>query len=263
MKFLLIGDFHGKIPVKLKNKIKREKFDYVLCTGDLYYFDKFRKLLFKYWKETNGMSNKLLKIIGKKEYNKLKKEYNLSINNVLTFLNSLNKPTYIVYGNTDTTLKAPWANKKNLKGKPLEEIIKKYKNLHFIDLVSKKIKKYNLFSYGCKLSDRFGKKFMNKLKNKIKINKNTILLSHEPPYNTKLDKIRRKGGPSYNKHIGDRLLKEIIKKKQPYLVVCGHIHESFGKIKIGKTLIINIGAACEGRAAILELNGKPKIRFIK
>lgn len=263
MKFLLIGDFHGRIPAKLKNKIKKEEFDYVLCTGDLYYFDRFRKLLFKYWKETNGMSNKLLKIIGKKEYNKLENEYKLSIKNILTFLNSLDKPTYIVYGNVDTTLKAPWATKKNLKDKPLEDIIKKYKNLHFIDLVNKKIKNYNLFAYGCKFPDRFGKKFLIKLKKKLKINKKTILLSHNAPYNTKLDKVRRKGGPDYNGHIGDKLLTSTIKKKQPYLVICGHIHESFGKIKIGKTLVINIGASCEGRAAILELNGKPKVRFIR
>ena len=33
MKILVIGDFHGKFPVKLKEEVK--KVDIVLCTGDL------------------------------------------------------------------------------------------------------------------------------------------------------------------------------------------------------------------------------------
>ena len=49
MRFLLVGDFHGKFPSKLKNKIKKEKFDYILCTGDLANLDKIRKYIFKYW----------------------------------------------------------------------------------------------------------------------------------------------------------------------------------------------------------------------
>ena len=43
------------------------------------------------------------------------------------------------------------------------------------------------------------------------------------------------------------------------------MHENPGKIKIGKTLALNAGAAVYGRAAIIEVNmGKIKsVKFVK
>jgi len=69
-----------------------------------------------------------------------------------------------------------------------------------------------------------------------------IVLSHLPPYkilDEDLDppKIIQK---NYSKNCGSKVLLEYIKKNQPKLVVCGHIHIP-GEVIIGRTRVINPG----------------------
>lgn len=62
-----------------------------------------------------------------------------------------------------------------------------------------------------------------------------VLISHSPPKGI-LD-ISSRG-----RHLGSKTIREVIEKKIPQLVVCGHIHESSGKTEIlGKTTIVNAG----------------------
>ena len=47
--------------------------------------------------------------------------------------------------------------------------------------------------------------------------------------------------------------------RKPILAISGHIHEAYGVDKIGNTCVINPGALCDGRFAIVEIkkdNGK-------
>jgi hypothetical protein len=70
-----------------------------------------------------------------------------------------------------------------------------------------------------------------------------VLVTHQPPYNTKLDKI-------YRELSGSKSIRKFIEKNQPAYCICGHIHENEGKSdKIGDTVIINPGP--EGK--IIEL----------
>jgi len=65
--------------------------------------------------------------------------------------------------------------------------------------------------------------------------KKIILVTHAPPYGTKLDQISR----SYS---GNKSFTMFIKKYQPELVICGHIHENRGREDcMGRTRIINPG----------------------
>ena len=76
----------------------------------------------------------------------------------------------------------------------------------------------------------------------IKDAEKKVLVTHEPPYGTKLDFI--------GWHTGSRAIREIIEKTQPDVCICGHIHETFGKQdKIGKTLCLNVGR----KGVIIEL----------
>lgn len=59
-----------------------------------------------------------------------------------------------------------------------------------------------------------------------------ILLTHGPPYG--IGDLTRSGD-----HVGCRALKAWIEAHQPSLVVCGHIHEGYGKYQLGNTLIVN------------------------
>jgi len=62
-----------------------------------------------------------------------------------------------------------------------------------------------------------------------------ILVTHQPPYKTKVDAI-------YNEHAGSKSIRKFIEKYKPALCITGHLHENFGKKdKIGDTLIINPG----------------------
>ena len=76
-----------------------------------------------------------------------------------------------------------------------------------------------------------------KFKKIIKENpsKKIILLTHAPPYGTRLDKLGKN-------HVGNRSFRKFIEKNKIDLHVCGHLHENFGKEdKIGITKVINPG----------------------
>ncbi|MGC8543445.1 MAG: metallophosphoesterase family protein [Vulcanisaeta sp.] len=79
----------------------------------------------------------------------------------------------------------------------------------------------------------------------------SIILSHYPPYNTRVD-IAWSGS-----HIGSRELRRIVEEAKPLAVLCGHVHEARGVDKLGNTLIVNVGPFYEGYYAIVTVdNGK-------
>ena len=67
-----------------------------------------------------------------------------------------------------------------------------------------------------------------------------ILISHTPPLDSACDLI------SDGTHVGSSAVREFIQEHQPVLCVCGHIHESRGVDRIGRTLVINPGAFTSG-----------------
>jgi len=75
-----------------------------------------------------------------------------------------------------------------------------------------------------------------------------VLITHLPPRNTKVDVTR--GG----QHIGSRSVRMFVDERKPILVLCGHVHESSGIDKIGKTTIVNPGPAAQGFCAIVNLD---------
>lgn len=99
----------------------------------------------------------------------------------------------------------------------------------------------------------------------------TIAVLHVPPYNSALDtcpeldknlKIITQGGQVVMKAAGSPAVKSWIENIQPMLSLHGHIHESPGHVRIGRTLAINAGseyAEAILKAAIVNLeNGKIK-----
>ena len=81
---------------------------------------------------------------------------------------------------------------------------------------------------------------------------NMIMIMHQPPKDTACDTI------TSGAHVGSPALRQVIEELQPLAVVTGHIHESFGKDTIGKTLVINPGSLAEGRYAVLEVVKSPE-----
>lgn len=82
-----------------------------------------------------------------------------------------------------------------------------------------------------------------------------VVVSHEPPLNTKLD-IAYTGG-----HVGSPNLRRFIERNRPHLVFCGHIHEARGIDHIGNSIMVNTGPAKYGHCATVSLNGETNVRL--
>jgi len=93
---------------------------------------------------------------------------------------------------------------------------------------------------------------------------------HCPPYKSGLDEapaidadLRLLHGGRALRPVGSTAVRGAIEKHQPILSLHGHIHESKGAIKIGKTLSINPGSSYEEgmlMGAIIQLDPKKGIR---
>jgi Icc-related predicted phosphoesterase len=148
---------------------------------------------------------------------------------LLEQLDKLNKPILIIPGNHETA--------EDIKAASLV-----FKNI--IDLHKKVHKKgdHLFLGYGeggfsmvDKEFEKIAKKFEKEIKKQEHKNSKIILITHGPPYKTKLDNL---DGHS----CGNKSVKNFIKKVKPDLAISGHLHENSGKEdKIGKTRLINPG----------------------
>ncbi|MGA7911053.1 MAG: metallophosphoesterase [Candidatus Dormiibacterota bacterium] len=93
---------------------------------------------------------------------------------------------------------------------------------------------------------------------------------HCPPYKSGLDEapaidadLKLLHGGRALRPVGSTAVREAIEHHQPLLSLHGHIHESKGAVKIGKTLSINPGSAYEEgmlMGAIIQLDAKKGIK---
>jgi len=81
-------------------------------------------------------------------------------------------------------------------------------------------------------------------------NKYLVLLSHTPPYGTRVDLTFT------GLHVGSKSIRKFIEKFKPLTVISGHIHEARGVDKLGDTLIVNPGPLFRGYYAILNIEDK-------
>ena len=82
-----------------------------------------------------------------------------------------------------------------------------------------------------------------------------ILCPHAPPQGTACDRLRS------GAHVGSAALRALVEKKQPDLVLCGHIHESRGEDAIGASRIVNPGPVASGHYAVLEIADTLQVRL--
>lgn len=282
MKILAIGDFHGKFPVSLQKKIKKINPDLIVSPGDFCGNEELIRLFFKYCYRKD---TELWEIIGKKRVLNLERK-NLSAGlKIIKKLNSFNIPIISVTGNYEPSGRKDVGrilSKNEFKDKDrFTKKIKKFKNFKVIDFKRVNFNLLDVIGYPRSSYPGKPKKKKDIKNNRLRKDnktyfdilgrlfrkKDTILLSHNCPYRTNLDKFKKKGGEhnaksAVNWHYGSYLLKQLIKKHQPLLCVCGHMHENQGIQKIGKTIVINTGPAYESKGALIELEGK-KIKSIK
>jgi len=99
---------------------------------------------------------------------------------------------------------------------------------------------------------------------------NAVMLFHAPPYETNLDRAALDGKMvdhvPMDLHIGSIAIKKIIERKQPYLSLHGHVHESTRitgswQDKIGKTLCLS--AAHDGKELALVRFKLESLEFVE
>jgi Icc-related predicted phosphoesterase len=101
----------------------------------------------------------------------------------------------------------------------------------------------------------------------------TIFSFHCPPYGSGLDEAPELTEDMQLKHagrapvpLGSTAVREAIERHQPALSLHGHIHESRGNARIGRTLCINPGSSYEQGellGAVIDLEGGKKVkRFV-
>ena len=146
---------------------------------------------------------------------------------ILRRLNKLNKKIVIIHGNHEdesTFIK-------------LSKLFKKIIFIHKKYFIEDNFLFLGYGGGGFSVVDKKFEKIAIKFKKIIKDNKGKkiILVTHAPPYKTRLDKL-------VEGHCGNKSIKKFVGKNKVDLLICGHLHENFGKEdKIKKTKIINPG----------------------
>lgn len=258
IKILGIGDAHGEDFPNIKNIVKKEKIDFIICTGDLPEADEIRNIIFNNFILIHLFGFGIHHFMGIKKYKKMVKKAEKSQEKIIKRLGSVDKKVFLVYGNNDYMKSDVRGFKQfKLEVEPLEEKIKNKKN---IILLKRKSVRFNEFTivghsgahtYHDPSKYKKQKKMLGSMLNKSPPEK-TIFLTHEPPHGF-LDKVKMKSSPFYGEKIGNPLYLELIKKYQPLVQICGHIHEGFGTAKVGKTEVINLGALTEKHYMVISI----------
>ena len=147
------------------------------------------------------------------------------IEEIMKRISKIHKKILIIPGNHETSA-------------VMRKICSFYDSLIFINKKAVKTGDYVFVGFsgeGFLRRDQELERFIKKIKPKIK-GKKIVLVTHAPPYKTKLDKIGKE-------HCGNRTISNFIKaNKNIVLEICGHIHENAGKKdKINKTILVNPG----------------------
>jgi Icc-related predicted phosphoesterase len=87
------------------------------------------------------------------------------------------------------------------------------------------------------------------------LDKTSVLVTHVPPFKLQ-DKI------FIGSHGGSKELKTLIDTHKPRLVLCGHIHEDPGAIKLMNTTVVNCSLGKRTEGAIVEINDTIKVTIL-
>jgi hypothetical protein len=82
-----------------------------------------------------------------------------------------------------------------------------------------------------------------------------IFCPHAPPRGTACDRLRS------GEHVGSAAVRTFVESEQPDLVLCGHIHESRGTDRIGRTRVVNPGPVAGGHYAVVEVDAEVAVEL--
>ncbi len=303
MKILIIGDLHGRKPKIHLKDFDAIVFVGDVCDdrkiGPLYkkFFRKLKNVDNPLDYSWEGF---IEEEIGMKKFEQYEKESLEKGNEILKYLDSFGKPIFMVAGNWDQSYgpsKIKDIDKSDyhylkafydwwLGDKINPELLKGTKNVKNCMYKNHLFNGINFIGYGLvsgkedkkkgrklrvnKIQSEKLKKAHDKIVNKLseafkKRNKKfpTIFISHNIPYDTKLDKIKNKNSHMNKMHAGSIIARRMCLKFKPLLCIGGHIHEGKGKDKIRETRVINPGFGQDAQVLIEIDKKKRKIKNIE
>ncbi len=289
MKLLIIGDFHGRLSSNLASKIKKISPDIILSPGDFcgskklsqFFFD---KIYGKKEEETSLVDILIYKALGLisleagrylirkiKSFgfpifairgnwdptpwghdltSKLNREDREEIkafekleNKKFSFVDMSFKEfdSFVLVGGASSS------SSQRIKKKMVERLM----NEENLSLEEAKENVVLLKRNWDKRQELYDKNFKRALEIRKKSGKKIIFLTHNCPYKTKLDRVKK--GIARGKHCGSYQEKLVVQRYKPDFVFCGHIHEGFGVDRIGKSRIYNVGSALNSKFVVLDI----------
>ena len=158
-------------------------------------------------------------------------EYGRGLTEMAEALSRIKKPLMLVPGNNETD-------------QQVEELCKRYgwMNLHG---KTKDFGEYEFFGVGgspptpfdtpFELEEKSFEMILSSISSK-RGSSRSILVSHSPPFGTKLDEI------ASGAHVGSLALRRFIERERPVLNICGHVHErARQEDRLGATKLVNPG----------------------
>lgn len=147
------------------------------------------------------------------------------IEQILNRISCLGKRILIIHGNHETEA-------------VLRKLCSYYENIHYLHKRMFLIDDYLFVGFGgggFEAVDSGLEKYSDSIKDRIK-DKKVILVTHAPPYKTKLDLLGRE-------HCGNKSITNFIRQnKNIVLLICGHFHETWkAEDRIGNAFVINPG----------------------
>jgi len=160
-------------------------------------------------------------------------------------------PVYFVPGNMDSEELGNWAG-----GENVHALHGRCENREGVSLIGLGGSPHSPFKTVFEYSEQEAATLIGAAARGYRLGK-LILVSHCPPRNTEVDRV------SGGEHIGSTAVREFVEKRQPALVVSGHVHEAQGTDTLGSTILVNTGPAQRGHYAHITLGDDVTVKFAK
>lgn len=253
MDILVVGDCHGEKP-----EIPQKDYDLVLAVGDICGgTEEMRQHMF----DSRGTDSEWYETIGEE---KAREEVEKSLQEgkkILERLDELDAPVLVVPGNWDwnSEMYPEWDY---LQGDAFADMVAEFGNVHMVDMESFDVGEIKVIGYGPCSSPELPqyeddepetpeereemKQEYREIKSRLQellddSDKPVVLVSHNVPQGTILDRIDNKDSPVHGRHYGSVIVRELLNHQNLFLSVAGHIHEGQGVEEVDGVTCMNTG----------------------